>query len=300
MKFSVIIPTHNRICLLERAIQSVAIQTYQNFEIIVVNDNPSDRTEIDELIRNYDKIKVIHHAKSQGAGSARNSGIINSSGELIAFLDDDDFWLPEKLIMHLKEHQNNPDAGLVYSDCLYVYNSPFVNDQVNSLKLYSNTIEAMAKGVCPSTSSIVSINRKCVEKCGLFDEMLINMEDWDYWFRIAHFYKFSHIPQVLVHYNWHLQNRSSQNQINRRRDLSRIFTKWKDEINAALFAEKIYRSMYYNDSKSALITGDKFDAFKKSFKLLNKKVVGIRSIKQFIKINIGIFKKSLRNEIAMD
>lgn len=191
MKFSVIIPTYNRINLLEKAIESANNQTYQDFEIILVNDNPDEKSKIDFLITKFDRIQVIHHESSKGGNAARNTGILHSQGELIAFLDDDDIWLPEKLALHLKEHEQNPAAGLVFSDCLYIYNNKNITDHVYSPKVPHNVIDAMGKAsFCPATSSIVSIRRECVEKCGLFDESLVSFQDWDYWFRIAHVFQF--------------------------------------------------------------------------------------------------------------
>ena len=138
MKFSVIIPTFSRIDFLERALESVDRQTYQDYEIIVVNDNPEDKDSIDNLTTKFNKVKIIHHAYSKGGNAARNSGILNSNGEIIAFLDDDDLWLPEKLNRHLEKHQQLPHVGLVYSECLYVFNNSFFANSVSSSHLPFN------------------------------------------------------------------------------------------------------------------------------------------------------------------
>ena len=96
---SIIIPTYNRAHLIGRAIQSVLNQTYQNFEIIVVDDGSTDNTE--EMIKEFQKhdkrIKYIRHEKNRGGAAARNTGIKVARGEYIAFQDSDDEWLPEKL-----------------------------------------------------------------------------------------------------------------------------------------------------------------------------------------------------------
>ena len=76
MKFSVIIPTFNRIDFLERAIESVNRQTYHDYEIIVVNDNPEDKESMENLTTKFDKVKIIHHAYFKGGNAARNSGIL--------------------------------------------------------------------------------------------------------------------------------------------------------------------------------------------------------------------------------
>lgn len=285
MKFSVIIPTYNRIDLLAKAIESVNNQTFNDFEIIVVNDNPGEKSRVDELVTKFIRVRVIHHPISKGGNAARNSGILHSNGEYIAFLDDDDIWLPEKLALHLKEHEQNPAAGLVFSNCLYIYNNKNIADHVYSPKIPSDVIKAMGNAqFCPATSSIVSIKRECVEKCGLFDENLASFQDWDYWFRIAHLFKFEHIPIVLAHYRQHLGDRTSYNENKRRKGLNQICEKWAGEINVKEFSGNFIRGIYYKNSKNALMAGKKFSAFKKSLQLFNKEIFGIESIKGFTKL----------------
>src|SRR5678816_1113469 len=96
-KVSVIIPTHNRAEFLRAAITSVLNQTFQDFEIVIIDDASKDHTQ--EVIANFNdaRIKVIHNQISKGAAGSRNIALINTSCKYIAFLDDDDEWLPEKL-----------------------------------------------------------------------------------------------------------------------------------------------------------------------------------------------------------
>lgn len=294
MLFSVIIPTYSRLDLLEKAIKSVNEQTYNNYEIIIINDNPDEEENVNTLISKYEKTKVYHHRISKGGNAARNTGILNSSGDFIAFLDDDDIWLPEKLAYHLKEHKKEPNAGLIYSDCLYVYNNKLISDKIYSASVPENVIEAMGNAkFCPATSSIVSIKKECVEKCGLFDESLVSFQDWDYWFRISHQFKFSHVPAILVYYTQHLGDRTSQNENKRRKGLNQICNKWASEINVNKFKKNSIISIYDKNSKNALLVGQRFIAFKESLKLLNFEILSIRSIKSFIKLSLGF---SLKNK----
>lgn len=291
MKFSVIIPTYSRIDLLQKALKSVDNQTYKNYEIIVINDNPIEKTTVDTLISNYSKAKVIHHAQPKGGNAARNSGIQSSNSELIAFLDDDDIWLPEKLAEHATAHQKNPQAGLVYSDCLYVYNNKLISDKIYSAPVPQNVIGKMgAAKFCPATSSIVSIKRECVEKCGLFDESLVSFQDWDYWFRIAHYFKFVNIPKVLAHYTQHAGDRTSHNENKRINGLNQIRDKWAKKINVDEFTKTSVISIYYKNSKNALMAGEQLSAFKKSLKLLNPNVLSARSFKTFLKLSLESLK----------
>ena len=112
---SVVIPTHNRADLLPRAIDSVLNQTYSNFEIIVVSDGSTDNTE--EVVKSYSdkdsRIRFIGYSPARGGNIARNTGIEAAKGEYVAFLDDDDEWMPEKLKKQIKVMESNPDIGLV-------------------------------------------------------------------------------------------------------------------------------------------------------------------------------------------
>src|SRR5215475_868787 len=115
-KVSVIIPTHNRAEFLRSAITSVLNQTFQDFEIIIIDDASKDHTQ--EVIANFNdaRIKVIYNQVSKGAAGARNIGIMNSSSEYTAFLDDDDEWLPEKLQIQNCFLDDSPsEVGGVYT-----------------------------------------------------------------------------------------------------------------------------------------------------------------------------------------
>jgi glycosyltransferase involved in cell wall biosynthesis len=291
MKFSIIIPTYSRLELLDKALLSVSHQTYKDYEVLVVNDNPAEQQHVEDIVAKFGQTKAFHHHKSLGGNAARNSGIKHSTGGLIAFLDDDDTWLPEKLSRHYHEHQKDNNIGLVYSDCLYVYDKASIPDVRYSAELPVNIIEAMGKGAfCPATSSIVTIKRECVDDCGLFDENLPSFQDWDYWFRIAHEFKFAHIPEVLVHFRQHLGDRTSQNENKRRNGLQQITSKWAQEIDVNQFTKTSLSSIYYKNARNALLAGKKMTAFKNSLKLFDAKVLGLRSIKGFIKLCLSILK----------
>lgn len=112
---SVIIPTYNGASFLGNAIRSVLDQTYPNFELIVVDDKSPDNTE--ELVNQFDdsRIQYIRHETNQGAASARRTGCRASSGAIIAFLDQDDSFHPEKLQRHAEFLEEHPDVGFTYN-----------------------------------------------------------------------------------------------------------------------------------------------------------------------------------------
>jgi len=115
---SVIISTYNRAYLIDRFIQSVLNQTYQDFELIVVDDGSTDNTE--DIIRQFQekdkRIKYIKHDKNKGGSAERNTGIKNSVGKYIAFQDSDDEWFPEKLEKQMEVFKNTSSkVGVVYT-----------------------------------------------------------------------------------------------------------------------------------------------------------------------------------------
>ena len=116
-KISVIIPTHNRADILPRAIKSVQDQTRPVDEIIVVSDGSTDSTEevVRQLAEKDSRIRLIAYHPGHNGNYARNKGIEAASGEFIAFLDDDDEWLPKKTELQMELFEKDPGVGLVYS-----------------------------------------------------------------------------------------------------------------------------------------------------------------------------------------
>src|SRR5678815_5471292 len=115
-KVSVVIPTRNRAEFLRAAIQSVLNQTFQGFEIIVVDDASEDKTP--EIVRTFTDTRMtyVRHDTNKGQGVTRNDGISRASGEFIALLDDDDEWLPGKLEKQIRVlDSSRSDVGLVYT-----------------------------------------------------------------------------------------------------------------------------------------------------------------------------------------
>jgi glycosyltransferase involved in cell wall biosynthesis len=200
---SVIIPTHNRANLLERAIRSVLVQTFEDFELLIVDDASTDNThEIVESIGDT-RIRYIRLKKNSGAPIARNTGIKKSRGKFIAFLDDDDEWLPIRLEAQLKKFEKLDDSfGVVYGGFYYVSqesgkilgkNIPKFRGDVHQYLLKENFIG----------SPTLLIKRKCFKKAGLFDPKLTSSQDWDMWLRIAKHYKFDYVADIVAKYYVH-------------------------------------------------------------------------------------------------
>jgi len=228
---SVIIPTYNRAHLIGKSIKSVLNQTYQDFEIIVIDDGSTDNTE--ETVKSFNnfKIRYICHTNNQGVSVARNTGIRASRGKYIALLDSDDKWLPEKLDKQIKTFKSElPEVGVVYSNVLYIDESgKNMNKLGNPKKVEGYIYEDLLGENYVGTSSTLLIKKECFNRVGLFDDLLKAQQDWDMWVRIAKYYRFALIKIPLVKYRFH-SNRISNNPELKIITASRILVKYANEL----------------------------------------------------------------------
>lgn len=194
--FSVIIPTYNRALKCVRAVESVLAQTFNDYDIWVIDDGSTDPTAL-SLQPYMDKIHYIRQ-KNSGVAEARNTGIRSSKGRNLAFLDSDDVWYPNKLEAIADEIRNHSEAGLFYSG------AHFCDEQGNILwevkaRYPKNYYLALLKADFIVASSIV-VTRQCLDQIGLFDGRVNSCEDWDLLIRIARRYPIQPSSKILVKY----------------------------------------------------------------------------------------------------
>lgn len=209
---SVVIPTHNRADLLPRAINSALNQTIDDIEIIVVSDGSTDGTDsLMDKCACDSRVKYIKYTPARGGNYARNTGIKVAKGEFVAFLDDDDEWLPTKLEKQLVVMESDKSIGLVYTgthtiyvDCHIEYNSiPSLQGDMSRRILYDNFA---------GSTTTVMIRKAILEKTGLFDEKLLALQDYDLWIRICQCAKVGVVSEALVnYYNYNSTNQISAN-----------------------------------------------------------------------------------------
>jgi glycosyltransferase involved in cell wall biosynthesis len=181
-QISVIIPTYNRATLLQEAIDSVLAQTYQDFELLVVDDGSTDQTN--ELVTEYGERITYIFQENRGVSSARNLGIQSSTGQFIAFLDSDDLWLPEKLEQQVAIMEHHSDLQLCHTEEIWIRRGVRVNPKKKHKK-YSGYIFPYCLPLCVISPSSVMIRRTLFAKVGYFDEHLPACEDYDLWLRIT-------------------------------------------------------------------------------------------------------------------
>ena len=185
-KVSVIIPVYNAEKYIAATLQSVLLQTYENFEILIVDDGSPDRSI--ETCQQFEdsRIKIIRQA-NRGLPGARNTGIRHASGDYLAFLDADDIWLPEKLNKHVQHLNNSPTVGISF--CY----SAFINQQGNSTGLYQKPRKLY--DITPSyvlcrnpvgNGSAAVIRREVFEDIKFQDNLYGKVEDYYFDERLRH------------------------------------------------------------------------------------------------------------------
>src|SRR3989338_4904135 len=196
---SVVIPTYHRAHLIRKAIQSILNQTYQDLEIIVVDDCSGDNTE--EVVKslNDERIRYIRHEKNKGAPAARNTGIKAAKGEYIAFQDSYDEWLPQKLEKQMKVFENEPQkVGVVYTGFFRIEKSKKEYIPYSWVIQKEGDIhKELLKGSFITTPSIVT-RKICFENAGMFDERLPRLQDWELVIRFSKYYDFKFIDEPLL------------------------------------------------------------------------------------------------------
>ncbi len=198
---------------MQRAIASVIGQSYSNLECIIVDDGSSDNTKQIFNSINDNRLVYIEHDENMGASAARNTGIKHSRGDFIAFLDDDDEWIIDKLekqvALLLKSTQN---IGLIYSWMRYMKDEKELYESNPKLKgyIFNDMLDKQAIG----NSSTLLVRRRVIDTIGGFDESLPRGNDGDFIRRVCRKYEVDFIPKVLVKvYIAHGKDRISDNDL---------------------------------------------------------------------------------------
>ena len=203
---SVIIPTYDRVVMVRRAIDSVLAQTFRDFELIVVDNGSRDGTE--EMVRNIPdpRVRLVRRPRPEGPARARNAGIALARGEWVAFLDNDDEWLPEKLERQLAriEQESDPKTAIVYCS-LYFEQAGGERHlpQERELPEGDLTDNFLRQNVI-MTPSVYVVKRSALTEVGGFAPAASPVEDLDCWLRLARLgYRFAVLREPLAVYHLH-------------------------------------------------------------------------------------------------
>ena len=226
---SIIIPTYNRGYIIERAIQSILRQTYEAFELLIIDDGSDDDTQ--EVVKNIsdERIRYIKCEKNRGPAAARNEGVRQSRYDYIAFHDSDDEWVEDKLEKQMQVLREAPaDTGMVYSSYETDAGQVFPQEWVPKNQREGQMFPYLLRGNMIGTPTML-IRKACFVKLGGFMEELRCIEDYEFVLRFAREYSIAYIDEHL------LQVHTTKDSVNYRLNdffpaKLYIIDKWKKEM----------------------------------------------------------------------
>ena len=235
---SIVIPTHNREALIERAVRSAMQQTYPSIEILIVSDGSEDGTDdiVNALKDECDKIRYFSYHPGRGGNYARNMGIKNARGEWVAFLDDDDEWHPDKIEKQIKK-ASETGAGII---CTAI-NS--IDDESGKVTVFvpdapaDSSIEILKRNCIGSTTTVMS-RHNLLDECGMFDEQLKAKQDFDLWIRLCQLSTVAVVETPCVEYH----NLVSNDQISWNWEKYAIATEYMTQKYKELREKKLTRN----------------------------------------------------------
>ncbi|MFC1862375.1 glycosyltransferase [Thermodesulfobacteriota bacterium] len=204
-KVSIVIPVYNGANYMREAIDSALDQTYQNIEVLVINDGSDDQGRTDKLAKSYgNKIKYFFK-ENGGVSTALNFGIKKMTGEYFSWLSHDDVYYPNKLEMQinfLKENNFNllaifGDYDIIDSGSDILYRNKIDHIQPHDLRF------TLLSGYNPINGCTVLIHKNIFQKIGLFNEKLPTVQDFEMWYRISEHFDFFHLNNFLIKSRFH-------------------------------------------------------------------------------------------------
>ncbi|KLU63989.1 MULTISPECIES: glycosyltransferase [Desulfosporosinus] len=204
---SVVIPTYNHARYITQAVESALKQTYQNVEILVVDDGSTDNTA--EVIKPY--LTQVHYIYKENGGtsSALNYGIEQAAGKYVCWLSADDMFEPEKTAKQVLLLESDPSLGFCYTSFMIIDALGNITHLIRSFYT-ANTHDMVLRlmDACFINGSTVMMRKSALEKTGGFDETLPTAHDYDMWFRLLRNGPCGFIDEQLLKYRWHGENMS--------------------------------------------------------------------------------------------
>ena len=240
--FSIVLPVFNRADKISGAIQSVIAQTFEDWELIIIDDCSEDSTA--EVIQSFSdpRIRYFKNQKNSGPAFSRNIGIKNSKGQFISFLDSDDRYFSEFLTKTKFSFDNNHRAiGFCWTGLEVIYKTEVKLEKWNPeirISPYYTFLHELKIG----TNSGLSVRRQVFENCGLFNENLSAAEDTEFLLRIVQKFDFLMIKDVLISIDKSGRDRLSLNYIKNAKSYNIFIDQHWEMINAH---QELMRKFYY-------------------------------------------------------
>lgn len=254
---SVVIPTYERPEFLPGAIETAIGQTYDDIEVIVVDDG-STENYAPEIVDDYPEIVTcVQLPSNQGLSAARNAGIQEASGEYIAFLDDDDRWHRTKLAKQVREIERDERIGLV--TCLVAAFTPEIEViHCEQTAPSGDLADEMLIRNRIGTPSRVLVKREAIDRVGPFDESLPTKQDWDFYLRLAQEYQIGAVEEILCFRRVH-ESMSSSPEANAR-DNKTILNKHESLIRERGYWREVVADLNARAGRAYLNAGDLHNA----------------------------------------
>lgn len=203
-RVTALIPTYNSERYIRETVESVLAQTYPVHEVIVVDDGSTDQTQ--QVLASYgDRIRYIRQTNA-GPPTARNTGLVHATGDVIALLDSDDLWVPTKTERQVEYLQRHPSCGLVYTDMKTFDDRGIIEESVKisrNLNLPSGHIFQEMFAETLFQTSAVLVRKSCLDQVGGFDTSLRMGDDYELFLRVARHFELGYIDEPLVLYRQH-------------------------------------------------------------------------------------------------
>ena len=196
---SIITPTFNRADFIIKALESVKVQTYENFEHIIVDDGSTDDTR--ERLKPFLKDPRFHYfyQENQGQSTARNLALSKMRGEFVCFLDSDNFWVHDKLADQISILYEKPGVDVVYGDLITINQAGEEMSRQNIPRFSGSISLQMLKDNCVSMNTAMA-RRKCFDELGGMSGKYRVADDYDLWLRFSARYRFQYVPQYFAYY----------------------------------------------------------------------------------------------------
>lgn len=237
-KVSVIITTYGRdIKIVKEAVESAENQSFDNLEVLIIDDNGYGTKKQFENQKffsesGYKRVRYLANEKNEGVQFSRNRGILESEGEFVAFLDDDDVWFEDKIEKQIKLMQGTENCGMVFCDGYYMLNDGEVTtkkDHNPDAFKQEITHRMLLMNDYIGTTSQALIKKDALAKGGLFDINLPARQDYEMWLRISKNYTLAGVNEPLYYYRVHEGVQISKSSNKAYIGLSVILRKYADE-----------------------------------------------------------------------
>lgn len=257
---SIVLPTKNGSKHIRDSIESCLNQSYNNIELIIVNDASTDNTE--EIVENYiqrdHRVKVLHHSKNRKLPAALNTGFKEAKGSYLTWTSDDNMYRKNALATLLSVLAKNLSVGLVYSDYSVIDGSG---------KILSRVLLPSSTNLC--TMNVIGAcflyKREVLDRIGGYDTLRFLVEDYEYWLRIATVYQLKHISHDLYLYRKHENSLTNQHADKIKEEKDRLLLEYVDKINwltgnmkSSTYFSLAYSAYQRTARKQALICITKF------------------------------------------